>query len=76
MLFRSTLVTRTAPHSLRGLAFGLSFLSVFGFGSIGAALAGWLIGRGQASILFVALGAALAASGTAAYGVAVSRQLA
>src|SRR5207249_4543349 len=37
---QNTLVTRTAPHESRGLAFGLSFFSVFGLGSIGAVLAG------------------------------------
>jgi MFS family permease len=69
---QNTLVSRVAPRAWRGLAFGFSFLSVFGLGSIGAVLAGWLIGRGQASLLFVALGAALAASGLAAYGVGAS----
>jgi MFS family permease len=69
---QNTLVTRVAPRAWRGLAFGFSFLSVFGLGSIGAILAGWLIDRGQASLLFLVLGAALAASGLAAYGVGVS----
>jgi MFS family permease len=70
---QNTLVTRAAPRDWRGLAFGFSFLSVFGFGSIGAVLAGWLIDRGQASLLFLVLGAALAASGLAAYGVGAGR---
>jgi len=66
---QNTLVTRTAPHPLRGVAFGLAFLSVFGLGSFGAALAGWLMAAGQASLMFVALAAALATSGCIAYGV-------
>jgi MFS family permease len=69
---QNTLVTRAAPRAWRGVAFGFSFLSVFGFGSIGAVLAGWLIDRAQASLLFLVLGAALAASGLAAYGVGAS----
>jgi MFS family permease len=69
---QNTLVTRAAPRAWRGVAFGFSFLSVFGFGSIGAVLAGWLIDRAQTSLLFLVLGAALAASGLAAYGVGAS----
>ena len=69
---QNTLVTRAAPRAWRGLAFGFAFLSVFGFGSVGAVLAGWLIDQGQTPLLFGVLGAALAASGLAAYGVGVS----
>jgi MFS family permease len=69
---QNTLVTRAAPRAWRGLAFGFSFLSVFGLGSVGAILAGWLIDQGRASHLFLVLGAALAASGLAAYGVGAS----
>jgi len=66
---QNTLVTRTAPHESRGLAFGLSFFSVFGLGSIGAVLAGWLLAQGLAAAMFLALGAAIAASGVIAYGI-------
>lgn len=69
---QNTLVTRTVPPSMRGRAFGLTFLSVFGLGSIGAATAGLLIARGESSVLFVLLGASLAVSGSVAYGVGVS----
>jgi len=69
---QNTLVTRTVPRSMRGLAFGLTFLSVFGFGSIGAATAGILIARGESSLLFGLLGASLAVSGIVAYGVGLS----
>jgi MFS family permease len=70
---QNTLVTRTVPRSMRGLAFGLTFLSVFGLGSIGAATAGILIARGESGLLFVLLGASLAVSGTVAYGVSARR---
>jgi predicted MFS family arabinose efflux permease len=66
---QNTLVARTAPHSLRGVAFGLSFFSVFGLGSIGAVLSGWLLARGDAPLMFLVLGGALATSGAMAYGV-------
>src|SRR5438876_430793 len=66
---QNTLVTRTAPHESRGLAFGLSFFSVFGLGSIGAVLAGWLLAQGLAAAMFLALGAAIASSGVIAYGI-------
>jgi MFS family permease len=69
---QNTLVTRAAPRAWRGLAFGFAFLSVFGFGSVGAVLAGWLIDRGDTPLLFLLLGAALGASGWAAYGVGAS----
>jgi len=62
-------VTRTAPHESRGLAFGLSFFSVFGLGSIGAVLAGWLLDQGQPAAMFLVLSAAIASSGVIAYGI-------
>lgn len=66
---QNTLVTRTVPHGLRGTAFGLTFLSVFGLGAFGAAAAGWLMARGDTSLLFLLLAASLALSGGAALGV-------
>lgn len=66
---QNTLVAGEAPRSLRGLAFGFSFLSVFGVGSIGAVLAGWLLARNAATSLFAVLGACLAISGALALGV-------
>lgn len=70
---QNTLVTRTVPDSMRGLAFGLTFLSVFGLGSIGAATAGVLINRGESGPLFLLLGASLAASGAISLGVGSHR---
>jgi len=66
---QNTLVTGEAPRARRGLAFGFTFLSVFGIGSIGAALAGWLIAQNAAAALFAILAACLAASGGFALGV-------
>src|SRR5438309_1964724 len=60
--------TAVATRS-RTLASGLSFFSVFGLGSIGAVLAGWLLAQGLAAAMFLALGAAIAASGVIAYGI-------
>src|SRR2546425_3649 len=66
---QNTLVTGEVPRPLRGLAFGFTFLSVFGIGSLGAALAGWLLARNANAILFLVLGGCLAASGTFSLGV-------
>ncbi len=66
---QNTLVTGEVPRSLRGLAFGFTFLSVFGIGSLGAALAGWLLARNATAILFLVLGGCLAASGAFSLGV-------
>jgi len=66
---QNILVTGEVPGPLRGLAFGFTFLSVFGIGSLGAALAGWLIANHLSTILFLVLGGFLAASGTASLGV-------
>jgi len=66
---QNTLVTREAPRPLRGSAFGFAFLSVFGIGSVGAVLAGWLLQQNQDAVLFLVLGLCMAASGTAALGV-------
>ncbi len=65
---QNTLVTGEVPPSFRGSAFGFTFLSVFGIGSLGAALAGWLLSQNESATLFLALGACLAAAGTFALG--------
>lgn len=70
---QNTLVTGEAPRSRRGLAFGFTFLSVFGVGSLGAVMAGWLLAQNQSATLFIVLGACLAASGTLALGVRRNR---
>src|SRR2546427_327852 len=62
---QNILVTGEVPGPLRGLAFGFTFLSVFGIGSLGSALAGWLIANHASAILFLVLGGFLAASWTA-----------
>jgi MFS family permease len=66
---QNILVTREVPRPLRGSAFGLTFLSVFGIGALGAVLAGWLLQQNQNAVLFLVLGVSLAASGAAAAGV-------
>src|SRR5207247_8656460 len=69
---QNTLVTRTAPHESRGLAFGLSFFSVFGLGSIGDVLAGWLLAQGLAAAMLLAIGAAISAFGEVVYVIGVT----
>src|SRR5213594_356491 len=66
---QNTLVTGEVPRPLRGTAFGFTFLSVFGIGSLGAALAGWLLARNANASLFLVLGGCLAASGAFSLGV-------
>jgi MFS family permease len=65
---QNVLVTGRAPAPVRGLAFGMTFLAVFGVGSVGAVLAGYFASQGEAYVpLFVLLGAAMATSGLAAW---------
>ncbi len=66
---QNTLVTSEVPRRLRGMAFGFTFLSVFGIGSLGAVLAGWLLAHDASATLFLVLGACIATSGTFALGV-------
>lgn len=66
---QNTLVTAEVPRAVRGLAFGGTFLSVFGIGSLGAALAGWLLAQNAVAILFPLLAAFLATSGALALGI-------
>ncbi len=63
---QNTLVTGEVPLNARGMAFGLTFLSVFGVGSVGAALAGFLLQQDEKGILFAALGLSLIGSGACA----------
>ncbi len=63
---QNTLVTETVPPEVRGLAFGMTFLSVFGIGSVGAILAGALLARGDQDLLFLLLAGSLAVSGVSA----------
>lgn len=63
---QNTLVTETVPREVRGLAFGMTFLSVFGVGSVGAVLAGALLAAGEQELLFLLLAGSLAMSGVSA----------
>jgi predicted MFS family arabinose efflux permease len=63
---QNTLVTRAVPVESRGLAFGFTFLSVFGIGSVGAVIAGALLAADQRAALFLVLAACLALSGLSA----------
>ncbi|MGQ0796939.1 MAG: MFS transporter [Methanobacteriota archaeon] len=63
---QNILVTSTVPADRRGLAFGMTFLSVFGVGSVGAALAGFLLREGQVTVLFGVLAGCLGVSGVLA----------
>ena len=60
---QNVLVTNEAPRGRRGLAFGMTFLAVFGLGSVGSALGGVLIQGGNTAVLFGVLAACLATSG-------------
>ncbi len=64
---QNTLVTNMVPSSSRGVAFGMTFLSVFGLGSVGAVLAGYLLSRDAPDVLFLLLAASLALSGMFAW---------
>jgi MFS family permease len=66
---QNTLVTGEVPRPLRGIAFGFTFLSVFGVGSLGAVLAGWLLAHNAVATLFLVLSLCIAASGTFSLGV-------
>ena len=59
----NTLVTNAVRGESRGVAFGMTFLSVFGVGSVGAILAGYLLSRDAPGLLFLLLAAFLAISG-------------
>lgn len=59
----NTLVTQAVSTGSRGIAFGMTFFSVFGVGSVGAVLAGYLLSRNESALLFAVLAASLFASG-------------
>ncbi|WP_435074899.1 MFS transporter [Halorubrum sp. HHNYT27] len=44
-----------SPSEARGISFGYSYLGIFGVGSLGAALAGWILTRAGPRELFVVL---------------------
>jgi len=52
----NTLVARFSPSSLRHSAFGLKFILVFGVGSLGVKIAGWVNTRWGIETVFVVLG--------------------
>ncbi|MEW6140489.1 MAG: MFS transporter [Thermodesulfobacteriota bacterium] len=53
----NTLVARFSPGSLRHSAYGLKFIMVFGVGSIGVKIAGWINSVWGMEAIFVVLGA-------------------
>ncbi|MEE9268515.1 MAG: MFS transporter [Thermoplasmata archaeon] len=63
---QNLLVSRRAPPNLRGLAYGLVFLAVFGIGSAGAALGGYIGSVADLALIFPLLAVFMAASGAAA----------
>ena len=60
---QNLLVSHRAPPNLRGLAYGLVFLAVFGVGSIGAALGGYIGSVADLAVIFPFLAVFMAASG-------------
>jgi len=60
---QNVLVAREVPWAGRGMAYGMTFFAVFGVGSLGSALGGYLLRRGAYGLLFAGLGALLIASG-------------
>ncbi|MEE9593697.1 MAG: MFS transporter, partial [Thermoplasmata archaeon] len=63
---QNVLVARQAPPNLRGLAYGLVFLSVFGIGAAGAALGGYIGEVAGLAQIFPSLAIFMVASGVAA----------
>ncbi|MFQ5908035.1 MAG: MFS transporter [Thermoplasmata archaeon] len=63
---QNVLVARQAPPNLRGLAYGLVFLSVFGIGAAGAALGGYIGEIASLGQIFPSLAIFMVASGVAA----------
>ena len=65
---QNVLVTSRVPPAWRGRAFGVTFLAVFGVGSIGALVAGAFLGAGLSfGALFAVLMVCLVASGVLGY---------
>lgn len=66
--FYQASVAKHTPPGKRGLAYGLTYLGVFGVGALGAVIAGTLLTYFAASQLFLALGmVAIAATVTGGY---------
>lgn len=63
---QNVLVAQRVPVNLRGLAFGVMFLSVFGLGSLGAALGGYVGSVAALPLVFPLLALFMGASGGAA----------
>lgn len=64
---QNVLVSARSEERVRGLAFGLVFLAVFGIGSVGAVMGGYLSVEGNYGALFPLLGLFMAASGGVAF---------
>ncbi len=63
---QNTLVTNEVDEGARGIAFGMTFLSVFGIGSLGSILAGFLRSQGLSNELYLVLAIFLGISGACA----------
>jgi MFS family permease len=61
-------IAKYSPPAHRGLSFGYTYLAIFGFGALGASVAGWVLTYGSSRVLF----AVLAAFATAALALALS----
>ena len=64
---QNLLVSRRAPPNLRGLAYGLVFLAVFGIGATGAALGGYIGSVADLGLIFPILAVFMLASGAAVF---------
>jgi len=71
---QNTLVTGSVPREVRGFAFGMTFLGVFGLGSIGAVMAGALLAANLPAALFLLLAGSLGMSGVCALASEKSRR--
>jgi MFS family permease len=64
-------ISRHVPAEVRGLSFGYTYVAVLGVGALGAAVAGFVLSRWDATVLFAVLAAA--ALGAVALGVYLAR---
>ena len=48
-------IAKYSPPAHRGLSFGYTYLAIFGFGALGASVAGWVLTYGSSRLLFVVL---------------------
>lgn len=67
-------ISAYSPASVRGLSYGFSYTAVFGVGALGSTLAGVVLWRSTAAVLFVVL-AGIAGLGVLLAGVLVTRSL-